>query len=310
MDRLISMAVFVAAIEEGSIAAAARRMGLSPVMAGRYLTALEEALPARLVQRATRSLSLTDAGMRYLPRCRRILEELEEANHEAAATQGTARGTLRIAAPVTFGAQYLGPVVAAYMARHPEVQVQVHLHDRFVDLIDEGIDLALRIGQLADSSLVAWPLSQCMLLACASPAYLSRAGVPRSPHDLARHDRIGYIGSTPAAPWSFTARSGSTVEITEPCRLMANNTQLMAQAAASGLGIAYGPSFAFAELLERGELVQVLPRHATPRLPIHAITPSARQVPQKVRAFRDALGQAFGEGQAPWERWRRGSPAD
>ena len=304
MDRLLSLAVFVAAIEEGSIAGAARRHGLSPVMAGRYLSALEEALPARLVQRTTRSLALTDAGMLYFPKCKRILEELEEANHEAAATQSTPRGTLRVAAPVTFGAMYLAPIVSEYMAEFPEVKVELQLQDRFVDLINEGVDVAIRIGKLADSELVAWPISKCSLIACAAPAYLSRHGTPRSPEELASHARIGYSGTVTIAPWSFEARGAPTLTVSEPCRFVANNAQVMAETAVAGLGVAYGPSFAFSAHLERGDLVQVLPEFLTPSLPIHAITPTARHVPQKVRAFRDRLSAAFGSDNAPWERWR------
>jgi len=297
--------VFVSAIEEGSIAAAARRHGLSPVMAGRYLCALEDALPARLVQRTTRRLSLTDAGTLYFPRCKRILEEFEDANHEAAATQGTPRGTLRVAAPVTFGAMYLGPIVADYMSAYPGVKIEVQLQDRFVDLIDEGVDIAIRIGRLADSEMVAWPISSCTLLACAAPAYLSRYGSPTSPGDLAAHARIGYVGTVSTTPWSFEAPGKKTITVSEPCRFIANKTQMMAEAALAGMGVAYGPSFAFAAHLEQGALVQVLSQYLTPVLPIHAITPTARHVPQKVRAFRDRLSDGFGRDNAPWEQWRK-----
>jgi DNA-binding transcriptional LysR family regulator len=194
------------------------------------------------------------------------------------------------------------------MIEHPEVRVEAHLQDRFVDLIDEGIDLAVRIGKLADSELVAWPVSSCTLVACAAPEYLARRGTPKSPSELTAHDRIGYLGVVSTAPWSFKPHDGDAISITEPCRLLANNPQLMAGAAAAGLGIAYGPSFAFAAHLEQGTLVQVLATYATPSLPIHAITPSARHVPQKVRVFRDRLVAAFGGDNTPWERWRnRGS---
>src|SRR6202011_3656749 len=178
MDRLMSLSVFVAVVEEGSIAAAGRRFGLSAVMAGRYLSALEEDLSARLVQRTTRRLSLTDAGQAYFARSKRILEDLQEADEEAANMQATPRGTLRIAAPITFGSMYLGPVAAQYMAEFSAVDVSLHLQDRFVDLVEEGIDLAIRIGRLPDSDLVARKLADCPLMACASPNYLASAGPP------------------------------------------------------------------------------------------------------------------------------------
>lgn len=304
MDRLLSLQVFVSAVEEGSIAAAARRHGLSSVMAGRYLSALEDALPARLLHRTTRRLALTDAGSLYFARCKRLLEELEEADHEAAALQATPRGTLRLAAPVTFGAAYLGPVIGAYLADHPGLKVDVQLQDRFVDLIEEGIDIALRIGQLPDSELVAWPVSTCTLVACAAPRYLSRHGAPKSPDDLAAHARIGYTGTVSTTPWAFIGSDGKTHAVTEPCRFVANNTQMMAEAAVAGAGIAYGPSFAFSQHLQQGTLRQVLPAYATPSLTLHAVTPTARHVPQKVRLFRERLREAFGGDTPPWEAWR------
>lgn len=303
MDQLTSIAVFVAAIEEGSIAAAGRRLDLSPVMAGRYLSSLEDSLSARLIQRTTRRIALTDTGIRYFARCKRILDELEEANQEAAATQSTPRGTLRMSAPVTFGATYLAPIVAEYMAEYAGVRIEVQLQDRFIDLIEEGIDLAIRIGQLVDSDLVAWPVGSCSLIACAAPEYLARRGHPQSPAELAAHERIGYMGTVSTIPWSFED-NGVFISISEPCRLAANNAQMMAEAALAGCGIAYGPSFAFAVHLEQGKLEQVLPSFHTPTLPIHAVTPTARHMPQKVRAFRDRLSSAFSGRNAPWERWR------
>ena len=303
MDRLTSIAVFVAAIEEGSIAAAGRRLELSSVMAGRYLSSLEDSLSARLIQRTTRRIALTDTGIRYFARCKRILDELEEANQEAAATQSTPRGTLRLSAPVTFGAAYLGPIAAEFMAEYAGVRIEVQLQDRFVDLVEEGIDIAIRIGRLVDSDLVAWPIGSCSLIACAAPDYLARRGDPQSPGDLMAHERIGYMGTVSTIPWSFE-EDGGVMSISEPCRFVANNAQMIAEAALAGCGIAYGPSFAFAKYLEQEKLVQVLPSTRSPTLPIHAVTPTARHVPQKVRAFRDRLSNAFSGSNAPWERWR------
>ncbi|MDC0707165.1 LysR substrate-binding domain-containing protein [Stigmatella sp. ncwal1] len=303
MDRLLSMAVFVAAIEEGSIASAARRFGISAVMAGRYLSALEEALPARLVQRTTRRLSLTDAGHAYFTTCKRVLEELEEAGSDAAEAHATPRGTLRIAAPVNFGAMYLGPLVAQYLDDFPGVSVAIHLQDRFVDLVEDGLDLAIRIGQLPDSGLVARRLASCRLIACAAPAYLERAGTPESPQELGVHARIGYIGEVSTPPWTFTASDGRSTRLSRPCRFNANNTSMMLEVTLAGFGVAYAPSFVFAQHLQRGELVQVLPSFNSPELPLHAVTPTAKHVPQKARLFIDRLAVAFG-GTPPWERWQ------
>jgi DNA-binding transcriptional LysR family regulator len=303
MDRMLCLAVFVAAVEEGSIAAAARRHGLSAVMAGRYLSGLEAGLAARLVQRTTRRLSLTDAGHAYFVRSKRILEEFEEANSEAADTHATPRGTLRIAAPITFGAMYMGQIVADFMAEFPGVSVEIQLQDRLVDLVEEGLDLAVRIGHLPDSDLVARALARCSMVSCASPTYLKRQGLPRTPAELTHHSRIGYLGTVSTPPWMFVAPSGATTTLDEPCRFSANNTSMMLEVALRGFGIVYGPSFVFAKHLETGELVHTLADFESPYLPLHAITPTAKHVSQKARLFIERLTLAFGES-PPWERWR------
>ncbi|MGI4814173.1 MAG: LysR family transcriptional regulator [Janthinobacterium lividum] len=295
----MSLSVFVAAVEEGSIAAAGRRFGLSAVMAGRYLSALEESLSARLVQRTTRRLSLTDAGRAYFVKSKRILEDLEEAGAEAADLQATPRGVLRIAAPITFGAMYLGPVAARYMVEYPGVDVVLQLQDRFVDLLEEGVDLAIRIGKLPDSELVARKLGECRLMACAAPSYLAAAGIPETPADLTAHRLIGYIGDATAAPWRFVGSDGQATELEYRCRFVANNTGVMLEVALAGFGIVYGPSFVFAKHLARAELVPVLPAYACPILPLHAILPTAKHVSAKTRLFIESLKIAFGDP-APW----------
>jgi DNA-binding transcriptional LysR family regulator len=189
MDRLTGMGVFVAAVDEGSFAAAARRFGLSAAMAGKYVSAIEAELNARLLQR-TRRLSLTDVGQVYYERCKRILEAYGEANREASDAHGTARGVLRIAAPVTFGAMHLGEVLAKYLEEHPHVNIEVSLSDRYVDLLEAGVDLAVRIGRLPDSGLVARRLAPCRMVICASPDYLKRHGTPRGPDDLRQAPRL------------------------------------------------------------------------------------------------------------------------
>jgi DNA-binding transcriptional LysR family regulator len=297
----MSLSVFVAAAEEGSIAAAGRRFGLSAVMAGRYLSALEEHLSARLVQRTTRRLSLTDAGHAYLARSKRILDELQEADEEATERQATPRGTLHVAAPITFGCMYLGPIAAQYMSEFPEVDVSLHLQDRFVDLVEEGMDLGIRIGNLPNSDLVSRKLADCRDMACATPSYLASAGVPATPGDLERHALIGYIGYITIAPWTFMDSKGQTVRIQCHCRFMANNTGMMLEVALAGFGIAYGPSFVFAKHLAVGDLVPVLPSYTCPALPVQVITPTAKHVNIKTRLFIERLSLALAKP-APWDR--------
>ncbi len=301
MDRLTSLGVFVAAVEEGSFAAAARRFGLSPAMAGKHVSAIEAELNARLLQRTTRRLSLTDTGQAYYERCKRILEAFEEAKREASDTQATARGVLRVAAPVTFGAMHLGEVVAGYLEDHPHVNVEVLLGDRYVDLIDAGVDVAIRIGRLQDPGLVIRRLAPCRMVVCASPAYLERHGTPRKPDDLRRAQRLAFSEAVSADDWTLLDAKKRAHVIDGPCRLAANNTQMLLAAALAGAGIAYGPTFVFGEHIRRGELVTLLPAYRAADLAIQAVYPSARRIPLKVRRFVDYLAGTFGD-EPPWDR--------
>lgn len=308
MDRFTCIGVFVAAIEDGSLAAAARRFGLSPAMAGKYVSTLEAALNARLLQRTTRRLSLTDAGHAYYARCKHILEAFDEANREASATQNVARGVLRVAAPVTFGALHLGDAVARYMAAHPHVNVETVLSDRYADLLDIEADVAIRIGRLADSGLVARRIAPCRMVLCAAPVWLAEHGTPRTPQALCDAPRLAFDDAVSAGDWTVFDAQERAYVIDGPCRLRANNMQMLLGAARAGAGIAYGPTFVFGDDLARGELVALLPAYRTRELTIQAVYPSARHVPLKVRAFIDHLVNAFGDA-PPWDRAPPASPA-
>ncbi|MGF6771504.1 DNA-binding transcriptional LysR family regulator [Paraburkholderia sp. GAS199] len=300
MDRLTSLGVFVSAVEEGSLAAAARRFGLSAAMAGKHVSALEAELNARLLQRTTRRLSLTDTGQTYYERCKRILEAFDEARREASDSQGTARGVLRVAAPVTFGAMHLGAVVARYLEDHPQVNVEVLLGDRYVDLVDAGVDVAIRIGRLDDPGLVTRRLAPCRMVVCASPAYLERHGTPRKPNDLLHAQRLAFSEAVSAGDWTLLDAKNRAHVIDGPCRMAANNTQMLLAATVAGAGIAYGPTFVFGEHLRRGELVELLPAYRAADLTIQAVYPSAQRIPLKVRRFVDYLAEAFGN-EPPWD---------
>ncbi|WP_246793359.1 LysR family transcriptional regulator [Burkholderia perseverans] len=307
MDRLTCIGIFVAAVDEGSLAAAARRFGLSAAMAGKYVSAIEHELNARLLQRTTRRLSLTDTGRVYYERCRRILDAWEQANREASDAHGTARGLIRLAAPVTFGAMHLGEVLARYLEAHPHVNLEVSLSDRYVDLLEAGVDLAIRIGRLPDSGLVARRLAPCRMVICAAPAFLERHGTPRSPDDLRQAPRLTFSEAVSVGDWTLTDAGQRTHVIDGPCRLAANNTQMLLAAARAGAGVAYGPSFVFGEPIARGELVELLPDFQAAELTIQAVFPSARQMPARVRHLLDHLAGAFGEGGTP--PWDRATPA-
>lgn len=297
---MTSLGVFVSAVENGSFAAAARHFGLSAAMAGKHVSALEAELNVRLFHRTTRRISLTDAGQTYYERCKRILESFDEANREASDSQATARGVLRVAAPVTFGAMHLGGVVGRYLEDHPEVNVEIQLEDRYVDLIDAGVDVAIRIGRLQDEGLVIRRLAPCKMVVCASPAYLERCGTPRKPEDLRYAQRLAFSEVVSKGDWTLRDAKKRAHLIDGPCRMAANNTQMLLAAALAGTGIAYGPTFVFGEHIRRGELVALLPKYHATELAIQAVYPSARRIPQKVRRFVDYLADAFGD-EPPWD---------
>jgi DNA-binding transcriptional LysR family regulator len=300
VDRLTSMAVFVAAAEAGSLIAAARRFGLSASMAGKHVSAIEAELNVRLMQRSTRRLSLTEVGQAYYARCKRIVEEFEDANREASDTQQTVRGVLRVAAPVTFGAMHLGGVVARYLDQHPDVSVEIELNDRYVDLLAEGIDVAIRIGRLHDSDLLARRLAPCRMLLCASPDFLVRHGVPKGVEAVRRAPRLAFSQAVSAGDWTLTDPDGRSHAIDGPIRMATNNTQMLVAAALAGAGITYGPSFVFGQHIASGELVALLPEYHTSDLAIHAVYPTARHVSLKLRRFIDHLVASFG-GVPPWD---------
>ncbi len=303
MDRLTGIGVFVAAVEEGSLAGAARRFGLSAAMAGKYVSAIETELNARLLQRTTRRLGLTDIGQVYYARCKRLLEDWDEANREASDAQGAVRGTLRVAAPVAFGALHLGGAVARFLEAHPQVEVEVQLSDRYVDLLDAGVDVAVRIGRLPDSDLVARRLAPCRMAIAAAPAWLARHGTPRHPAELRRAPRLTFSEAVSAGDWTLADANGTVEIVNGPSRLAANNVQMLLAAARAGAGVVFGPSFVLGEAIARGELVELLPDWRAPDLTIQAVYPSARHLPLKVRRFVDCLAAEFGDA-PPWDRYR------
>lgn len=293
MDKFTSLQLFIAAVEEGSFAAAARRFKLSAAMAGKHVSAIESDLNVRLIQRSTRRLSLTDAGQRYYERCKVILEALEEANREASDVQATPRGLLRVAAPVAFGAMHLGAIVSRYLEQFPEVSLDVVLEDKYVDLLENRIDVAIRVGRLADPSLVTRRLAPCKMVLCASPEYLKKHGTPETPEDLSSAARLAFSQAVSAGDWTIYDPEGRLHRIESACRITANNIQLLLEAALAGTGIAYGPSFVFREHIKQDRLIELLPAYKTTELTIQAVYPSAIRIPFKVRSFVDFIAEAL-----------------
>jgi DNA-binding transcriptional LysR family regulator len=302
VDRLVSLSVFTAAVEAGSMAAAARRHKITPAMAGRHIDSLEQALNARLLQRTTRRLNLTDVGRAYYQRSRRILEEFEEAQREAGELQASPQGSLRIAVPASFAALHLGGPIARYMRDHPGIRVDTVVSDRYVDLVQEGIDLAVRIGQLGDSKLVTRRIGICRMVMCATPAYLRRMGEPTTPRELRKHPRLAFSEAVSPGDWTLRDARGRSYVIDGPCQLSSNNVQLLLAVALEDAGVVFGPSFILGEALAQGSLVRVLPEYSAADFGIHTVVPSSRYLSTKVRNLIDRLATEFGED-PPWDRW-------
>lgn len=289
------MQIFIAAVDEGSFAAAARRFKLSAAMAGKHVSAIESDLNVRLLQRSTRRLSLTDAGERYYERCKVILEVLEDANREASDVQKTPKGLLRVAAPVAFGAMHLGRIVSRYLEQFPEVSLDVVLEDKYADLLENRIDVAIRVGRLEDPTLVTRRLAPCRMVLCASPEYLKKHGTPETPDHLSRAPRLAFSQAVSAGDWTIYDAQGRPHCIEGPCRMTANNIQLLLESVLAGTGIAYGPNFVFGEHIKQGKLIKLLPAYRTTELTIQAVYPSAIRIPFKVRSFVDFIAKALGD---------------
>ena len=284
MDRLDELGIFVAIIDAGSLAGAARKLRRSPPAVTRALAALEERTGVRLVERTTRRLSATDAGRDLADKARRLIADYEGATGTASAAD--IRGLLRITAPLVFGRRHVAPIIGAFLDRHPGIQVELVLNDRNVDLIEEDLHLALRIGQLADSSLVARKLGEVRRMLIASPAYLARAGAPRAPADLAGHETIFGLYQGESAEWRF-GRGGRAGIVRLAPRLRVNDVEATLSAVREGRGIARLFSYQVADDITAGTLVRLLPELEPDPVPVQMVVPSGRHMAPKVRAFLD-----------------------
>jgi len=295
MDRLSSMNAFVVAAELGSYARAAERLNMSAQMVAKHVAALEQRLGARLLNRTTRRQSLTELGSAYYERCKHILTEADAADSLAQIMNDTPRGKLKITAPVTFGSYSLMPLITQFLRDHPDVEIDLHLTDRFVDLVEEGYEVAFRIGPLATTSLTARPLAPYRLVLCAAPAYLAARGVPRVPADLEHHECLGYAFWSRPADREWVLHQGSASHrVRVVSRLQINESRALMSAALDGFGIVLGPEDFLRTALAKGELVRVLPGFDAPSRPMHLVYTANRQRTAKLRRFVDAVLQRFG----------------
>jgi DNA-binding transcriptional LysR family regulator len=286
MDRLSAMTAFVAVVDEAGFAAAARKLGQSPPAVTRAVAELESRMGVRLLTRTTRSVRLTEAGARYAADCRRILADVAESEASTVGVHSQPRGHLVITAPVLFGRMHVMPIVAEYLDRYPETDVSCWYVDRVVNLIEEGIDVAVRIGELSDSSLQAVGVGRVDRVLCASRRYLKRHGLPREPRDLVEHRIISAGSVTPTQEWSFMAE-GRPLRVRIRPRLSTTSNDSAIAAALEGFGITRVLSYQIAEHLKSGKLERILERYEPPPWPIHVVHREGRHVAQKARAFVD-----------------------
>lgn len=301
MSQLDGIDIFVAVVQARSFSGAARNLGISKSSVSKRLRRLEDRLGARLLDRTTRTLTLTDAGRGFFERCARILEDLSEAELAISLLHEAPRGTLRLALPMSFGIRYAGDAVAEFLQLYPEVDIDMHLSDRKVDIVDEGFDLAVRIGDLADSSLIARKLAPTRLYIVASPAFFTERGHPTTPLDLDGCPGFLYAYSDPAGRWTLR-RGDEEVSVRPQRRVRTNNGDALLDAARRGLGVAMLPDFLVADDLGSGRLVSVLDDWTDWKAAVWAVYPENRYLAPKVRLFVDFLVERW----APSPPWAAG----
>ena len=301
MQNLTDIAIFVKVVELSSFTAAAEALESSQPVVSKAVTRLEEKLGARLLNRTTRRLSLTEAGSELYRRSVRALQEIENAELEVARFQTEPRGTLRVAAPMSFSILQLGPVIQTFLERFPGVTVELNMDDRQVDLVEEGYDVAIRIGRLQDSNLVARKITPCRQVMCASPAYLAKHGTPERPEDLLEHNCIVYSFLLTPREWRLVGADGEVHSVPVNGTLHSNNGLVNRAAAVAGAGIVLLPTFYIGDEVRSGALKPVLCNFKPQELAVHAVYPERRNLMPKVRSFVDFLAATFGPT-PPWEK--------
>ena len=301
MDKFEDLQAFVAVVEAGSFTAAADRLDTAKSAVSRRVSALEERLGVQLLRRTTRTLNLTDTGRSFYEHAARILADLEEAESAAQQEHGELRGTLRIALPLSFGVRHMCKPIAAFSKRHPKIHFDLDLNDRRIDLIEEGVDLAVRIGHLEDSSLIARKLFDVRTVVCASRQYLAKHGEPATPDELREHDCLVYSNLADPDTWRWEDSDGGRHAAELSPVMRASSGDFLTNAAAHGLGVVIQPTFIASEALRLGNLVPILTAYEWPVSPAYAVYPPTRHLSYRVRAFIDFLVERFA-GVPSWDR--------
>lgn len=293
MDRIDAMRAFVSVVTEGSFSNAATTMQLSPQLVSKYVSKLEERLDVRLLNRTTRRVNLTEAGTQYFQHAQQVLLSIDEMESQLGGFQQKPKGTLRISAPVSFALKHMGKLVTDFQLHHPQVNIDLQLNDRKVDIIDEGFDVALRIGRLKSSSLIAKHIAPIRLILCGSPAYLQTHGTPNRPEDLKEHRYLHYSymetnGKEETYPW-LKAKSNERIG-----ELHSNNGDVLVEAAIAGAGLALQPSFIASEAINSGKLIMVLPEFEAEPLGLYVVYAHRKLLPNKIRCFIDFIEGYYG----------------
>ena len=306
MDKLEAMNAFAKVVAAGSYAEAARRLGLTRSAVSKAVMELEQLLGARLLDRTTRRVTPTEAGRAYYERCVAIIADVEETESQISRLNDAPRGTLKVNAPMSFGTRYLGAAVADFMARYPELRIELILNDRFIDPLEEGVDVTVRIGSLGDSSLIARRLAPARLALAAAPEYIARHGAPKEPEDLAAHACLTYGHMAPTHRWTLQ-RGDEAVSVAVNSRLCSNNGDVLREAALKGNGITNLPTFLIGPDIAAGKLQIVLPATPPAPLAIYAIYAPNRYLAAKSRVFIDFLVERFGD-EPEWDAFDRAAP--
>lgn len=294
MDRLLSMGVFAKAVESGSFSAAGDSLNMSSQLVGKHIQVLEQHLGVKLINRTTRRHHVTEAGFAYYERVKIILAEVDAAEGMAAMSNGTPRGRLRVNAPVTFGVHALAKHLPHYLATFPEVSIDMSLSNRYVDLVDEGIDVVFRVGELSDSGLIARALAPYRLQLCAAPSYIARHSVISHPNDLAQHECLGFSHTELRSRWTFIGSGGELIAVPVSGKLMVDNGEALLVAARAGMGILLQSSELVRDDIAAGRLVEILPEFPVPARAFHLLHAPDRRMTPKLRSFIDFAIATFG----------------
>ena len=296
MDRLRQIESFVAVANKGSLTAVAKSEGVAPAVIGRHIDALEERLGVKLLVRTTRRISLTHEGAGFLDDCQRLLAEMATAEASVSAGGARASGTLRVTAPAGFGRRHVAPLMPLFLAQHPDLHISLNLSDRVVDIVNEGVDCAVRVGDLPDSSLVSVRLADNRRLCVAAPAYLRRAGVPRHPNELARHDCLTLSSdASQTRGWAFSI-DGTLTHLRPSGRLDCSDGQVLHDWCVAGLGLAWRSTWEVEQEVAAGRLCRVLDEFIAPPNGIYAVFAHAKHLPLRVRLWIDFLKSTYGDG--------------